>query len=131
MDKVEFFQKKVDTFLSKESAEKKRSLKLIISFSAMGTGYLGYQLFSQTDEFIENTNLKDILNISFLERSAIKLKGITEEIIHEAIKKWLANKAVEMGIKKEQLQGMLKLNGEYALLNNKTYLKELKINEII
>lgn len=131
MDYVSIVQKKIDAFFSKKSSEKKRSLKLIISFSEKYPGKLRYELWSTNNEFIENVSLKNILNLNVGELAILSIKGVTAEKMEQSIKKWFEKQADQLGIKKEQMAGLLKLNGEYALLKDRMYLKELSINEII
>jgi hypothetical protein len=126
MDKVKFFQDKLNTFFAKNSAIQKRSLKLILSFGE--SECLKCELWSSNNEFIEYIKFKDILNLSFVEKM---VSGTTDELIEENLIKWFKKTAEQNNMALQEVGGLLKSNGEYVILKNRSHFKELKINEII
>lgn len=129
MDKVKFFQDKLNAFFAKNSAQQKRSLKLILRFD--DKGILKYELWSLNNEFVRFVKFKEILNFSFIEKAGVIASGLTEETIEQNLIQWFQKTATQYNLALREIGGVLKSNGEYILLKNNAHFKELKINEII
>lgn len=124
MDNYELLiQEKLDTFFKKKATELNLSIDNLGLMIANSPG-LTYNLYNDK-KHIDHERLSNILNIGALQMIVAKVK--VESMINNAISKI----AAEEGCDKKDIQLLLKSNKTYFALKNRTFLKQIKLNEIL